>query len=58
MNDTVSSKSLGTAGDCYSWSSCEDARKGSFKIDLKLNGVFEAEIDWTRTGNWTTHGEV
>lgn len=46
-----SPKPYGTAGDCYSWNECSDAREGHFKIDLSgdENGV---EIDWTRTGDW------
>ena len=26
-------KPFGTAGDCYSWNECGDARKGEFMID-------------------------
>ena len=40
----------GSAGDCYSWNECEEARKGDFKIDL--SGEHGVEIDWSRTGNW------
>ena len=45
-------KALGTAGDCYSWNSCEEVRNGDFKIDL--SGI--ADIDYSRTGQWKGQG--
>ena len=51
-----SPRRYGSAGDCYSWNSCEEARKGTFMIDLspgkkggKQGGL---AIDWIRTSNW------
>ena len=43
---------MGTAGDCYSWNSCEEVRNGDFKIDL--SGI--ADIDYSRTGQWKGQG--
>ena len=42
-----SPKALGTAGDCYSWNSCDEVRNGDFKIDIPF-----AEIDYDRIGSW------
>ena len=41
-------KHFGTAGDCFSWNECPEARKGTFSINLDN----KAKIDWTRTGEW------
>ena len=41
-------KDFGTAGDCYSWNECPEARKGSFSINLGT----QVDIDWARTGDW------
>lgn len=46
----------GSAGDCHSAHSCEEARKGDFKIDL--SGEHGAEINWLKTGEWKANAWV
>ncbi len=41
-------KYFGTAGDCYSWNECPEARRGTFNINLGN----KAEVDWKKTGEW------
>ena len=52
LGGSAEPKEFGTAGDCFSWNSCSDARKGTFNIDFGD----KADIDWVRTGFWEGSG--